>query len=99
MTYFEAKVQIETDETLNEVASKVFAALYAGDIDAAGVQVREFDTTPVYDAADEYDYDEVQTFGSNEVIRHPTRLREVDPDSHTADLLEALKTNGDRYHG
>ena len=76
MTYYEVAIQIETDESLNQVNSKILAALFAADIDAAGVQVEEFETTPVYEvSADEFmgiDYDEVQSFGSNEVIRYPT---------------------------
>lgn len=137
MTYFEVAIQIETDESLNQVNSRILAALYAADIDAAGVQVEEFETTPVYEvSADEFmgiDYDEVRTFGSNEVLRYPTyapaqedyllvevpgnrpvavgdevrivgrsvpeTLADVPEDSYTGSLIEALKTNGDRYHG
>lgn len=106
MTHFEVAIQLETDENLNQVNSKILSALFAADIDALGVTVEQFETEPVYDAADTdemYDYDEVQSFGSDEVIRYPTRIKEtiadVDEDSYTSSLIEALKTNGDRYHG
>lgn len=94
MTYFEAKVQIETDESLNQVNSKILSALFAADIDAAGVQVEEFETKPLFDVAD-LDFVPSQ----EDYVPHPQLRKHVAEGSATADLIAALKSNGDRYHG
>lgn len=121
MTYFEAKVQIETDESLNQVNSKILSALFAADIDAAGVQVEEFETKPLFDVADlDFVPSQEDYVPHPQLRKHASELYMVEapadrpvavgdtvrvlghsiPEgSATADLIAALKSNGDRYHG